>query len=172
MKKVLYAIALTCSLTYAKLQITTFHSEFIQTVTNDQNKTLHYKGELFFKAPNLAKWIYRSPMPKEIYIKNYQVIIIDKALEQVFVKRLDSNFDFQKLLKSAKKITPKHYQAKYNDKLFNIFLKDGILRQIFYVDELGNKVQIDFLHPKQNLSIDNQVFQFRFNPSWDVIYEQ
>ena len=111
-------------------------------------------------------------MPKEIYIKNYQVIIIDKALEQVFVKRLDPNFDFQKLLKSAKKITPKHYQAKYNDKLFDIFLKDGILRQIFYVDKLGNKVKIDFLHPKQNLSIDKQVFQFRFNPSWDVIYEQ
>ena len=172
MKKTFFILLLSFTITYAKLQITSFQSDFIQSVTNDQNKTLRYKGEIFFKAPNMVKWVYISPMPKEIYIKEYQVTIIDKALEQVLIKRVDPNFDFQTILKKAKKISKDHYQAKYNGKLFDIFLKNGILWRIMYLDDLGNKVQIEFLHPKQNVEIDRAVFEFRLDPSWDVVYEQ
>ncbi len=172
MKKIFFFFLLSFTITYAKLQITTFHSDFIQTVTNDQNKTLHYKGELFFQAPGLAKWSYTSPLPKEIYIKEYQVTIIDKPLEQVLIKRVDPNFDFQTILKKAKKISQNHYQAKYNGKLFDIFLKNGMLWRILYLDDLGNRVEIKFLHPQQNVPIDKKVFDFRLDPSWDVIYDQ
>ncbi len=172
MKRFFLILFLSFTITYAKLQITSFQSDFIQTVTNDQNKTLHYKGKLFFQAPDLAKWIYTSPMPKEIYVKEYQVTIIDKALEQVMIKRLDPNFDFQKLLQLAKKISKDHYQAKYNGKLFDIFFKNDKLWRISYLDDLGNKVEIRFLHPKQNIPIDKKVFDFRLNPAWDVIYDQ
>jgi len=172
MKRFFLILLLSFTISYAKLQITTFQSDFIQTVTNDQNKTLRYKGELFFKAPNLAKWIYISPMPKEIYIKGDQVTIIDKALEQVMIKRLDPNFDFQKLLQLAKKISKEHYRARYKGKLFDIFFKNDKLWRISYLDDLGNKVEIRFLHPKQNLSIKRAVFDFKINPSWDIIYDQ
>ena len=172
MKKTFFILLLSFTITYAKLQITSFQSDFIQTVTNEQNKTLCYKGEIFFKAPNMVKWVYTSPMPKEIYIKEYQVTIIDKALEQILIKRIDPNFDFQTILKKAKKISKDHYQAKYNGKLFDIFLKNGILWRILYLDDLGNRVEIKFLHPQQNVAIDKKVFDFRLDPSWDVIYDQ
>ncbi len=172
MKKTFFILLLSFTITYAKLQITSFQSDFIQTVTNEQNKTLHYKGEIFFKAPGLVKWSYSTPLPKAIYIKDHEVTIIDKTLEQVLIKRVDPDFDFKRLLELAKKVTDDHYRAKYGEKIFDIFLKNGKLCCIQYQDDLGNRVKIEFLHPKQNVEIDRAVFEFRLDPSWDVVYEQ
>ncbi|MRI58076.1 MAG: outer membrane lipoprotein chaperone LolA, partial [Epsilonproteobacteria bacterium] len=36
---------------FAQIQISSFQSNFIQTITNDQNKTLRYEGQIYYQEP-------------------------------------------------------------------------------------------------------------------------
>ncbi len=156
----------------AKINISTFHSHFIQKVTNDQNRTLRYEGEVWFsKQPFAIKWLYQKPHHKEIYIDASSAIIIEPELEQATFRRFDKKEDLFTLLEKAKQITPKHYVATYKDKKIDIFLSNGVIRRIRYKDRLDNLNEIVFIDPKQNGKIDGEVFSFQIPQGWDIIRE-
>ncbi|BCD68046.1 LolA-like outer membrane lipoprotein chaperone [Nitratiruptor sp. YY09-18] len=157
---------------YAKINIASFHSPFIQTVINDQNRTLRYEGEVWFtKEPLRIKWIYKKPNYKEIYINNQKVYIIEPDLEQVVVKRVQKKDNFFTILDSAVLVKGKQYKAFYDGHDIFIDLKNGKISKVTYTDKLENKNSILFTHPQQNIPLDDSNFTIEIKSDWDVIEE-
>ncbi|HIE35206.1 MAG TPA: hypothetical protein EYP79_03290, partial [Campylobacterales bacterium] len=50
------------------IEIDSFESSFIQTITNDSNKKIEYFGKLYFKKPIKILWRYEKPIKKDIFI--------------------------------------------------------------------------------------------------------
>ncbi len=152
----------------AKINIHSFQSRFEQKVFNDQNRSILYKGSVYFKSPDRIRWEYLSPNRKSIYILGQKAVIIDPELEQVLIRYVKTQ-DILTSLNSAKKISNNHYLAKIGKKNYHIYMKDNVLKKIIYKDDMGNRVEVLFLNPKQNEKLDDKVFEYRIDPEWDVI---
>ncbi len=149
--------------------INSFESDFTQTLTDEKNKTLTYKGHLIAQKPQNAMWSYTLPVKKNVYISSYSVTIVEPEIEQVILKKIESNFDFFTMIKNAKKIKENVYIAKYKESEF-IITKNGVLvESISYIDEFENKIKIVFENQKQNQKINEQLFIPQFPPEYDIV---
>lgn len=149
--------------------ITSFQADFVQKITDDKQKTLSYKGHIKALKPQYALWQYVKPVKKEIYINELKVAIVEDELEQVIIKKLSSNIDMFRLLKTAKKISKNRYITKYNDTDFYINMQNGMIKSISYKDEFDNNVEIVFSNQKQNQKIDKTVFILNIPQDYDIL---
>ncbi len=156
---------------FAKINIQSFSSDFTQRITNDQNKTILYEGRVYFKAPYFVKWEYRKPIKKSIYLSYRKIVIIEPEIEQIIIQNIDKPQDLLQMIQSAKKIDKEHYVATINRRRYDIFLQNGKLKRVLFKDEMGNRVEIVFHHPKQNIPIDDAIFSYSLDPSFDIIYK-
>jgi outer membrane lipoprotein carrier protein len=165
-KTLLLSLALAL---HAQIAIKTLHSRFIQVVTDDQNSTLTYEGELLFKAPNLALWHYERPLKKTILIHGKRMVVVEPELEQVTYSQLKNERNLLKLMKKARKVGPDHYRMVVEHKEVDIFTHNGILRRMEFEDDLGNNVVITFIDPKQNRELADSLFELRIPREYDTI---
>lgn len=153
------------------IEIDSFESSFIQTITNDSNKKIEYFGKLYFKKPIKILWRYEKPIKKDIFITENRVTIIEPELEQITISE---NFEVKNIiniLKNATKLSNELYLAKYNNQKYLIYLsKNGILKKIEFRDDFNNMVEILFLNPKQNIDINDSIFKIYIDPTFDIIY--
>jgi len=169
MKRTIILSLLSVSLWADIGNIFSFEADFDQKITDDQNKTIEYKGHVIATKPQFAVWRYTSPIKKEVYIASYKLIMIEPDLEQVIMKRIDSKFDIFALIKNAKKVKENEYLAHYRDTTFIIKLQNDKISEISYRDEFDNKVIIDFSHQKQNQKVDMKNFIPVIPDDYDVI---
>ncbi|OHE09350.1 MAG: hypothetical protein A2513_04265 [Sulfurimonas sp. RIFOXYD12_FULL_33_39] len=149
--------------------ITSFEAEFTQSITDDKNKILVYNGKIVALKPQNARWSYLKPVKKEVYINNFEVTIVESEIEQVIIKRLESNFDFFKIISNAKEIEKNIYTATYKDTKFTIMKSNSLIESISYLDEFENKVKITFKNQKQNKEVDINNFIPVFPLEFDII---
>jgi len=153
------------------IEIDSFESSFIQTITNNSNKKIEYFGKLYFKKPIKILWRYEKPIKKDIFITENRVTIIEPELEQITISE---NFEVKNIiniLKNATKLSNELYLAKYNNQKYLIYLsKNGILKKIEFRDDFNNMVEILFLNPKQNIDINDSIFKIYIDPTFDIIY--
>ena len=140
---------------------TTFETEFKQTITNDKDKVIIYDGTVKFKndkqtiinekgdsyeiKSSLFRWDYKNPTKKEVCTDGVQLIVVDHDLEQVSRYIIDEGINLEEILKVAEKISTHDYKATYKDVEYLITLDErDWLKKIFYVDNLGNRVKIEF----------------------------
>lgn len=146
-----------------------FDADFIQKITDEKEKSLQYSGHVYALKPQNVLWEYKKPIEKSVYINSFNVMIVEPELEQAIVKRLDTNFDFFKIIKSAQKINVNYYETVYNNVVFKIYIKNDLISSILYKDEFDNNVEILFLHQKYNAKINKKLF-FPILPSYfDII---
>ena len=168
--KYILATLLCSTLSFASIDnITSFKADFSQSVTDDKNATLSYSGNLAAQKPQDAVWHYTSPIKKDVYIDRFRVTVVEPEIEQVIVRRIESNFDFFKMIKNAKKVAENKYEANYNEANFTITTKNELLESISYKDEFENDVKILFTNQEQNIKIDDQVFVADYPLEFDVI---
>ena len=172
--KQLLAIILCSSLSFGAIEtISSFEADFSQTVIDDKNSTLTYSGHIAAKKPQSAVWNYYNPIKKDIFISKYRVVVIEPEIEQVIIRKVESNFDFFILIKNAKKIAKNTYEANYKETKFKIIMKEDLIESISYKDEFENDVKITFINQKQNKIIDEKVFfvnyGYRFIRFWKFI---
>ena len=171
MKKFTALLIVFSTLVHAALKVDSFKSKFVQQITDDQNKTIRYEGELIFKAPNLTLWRYVKPIRKSVVIDGSKMILVEPELEQVTISDFDKKQNLITLLKRAKKIGKNRYLVTVEKRDFYIVTDDkGIIRSIRYKDDLANDVKIDFLDPKQNVEVDGSVFEIKIPANYDRIY--
>jgi len=169
MKSFLLLIFLTLSLFANFIELHSFSADFKQTITDDQNKKLIYTGSLQAKEPQSALWLYKTPVQKSIYIKENRVVIIEPELEQAIIKHIPANFDFFHMIQNAKKVKKDTYMAMIDNKTYTIILDKGIVKELLYADDFGNKIQILFLHQSQNKAIKSSIFNPIIPSEYDVI---
>lgn len=166
--KYLLITILLVSQAFASLeQIELFEADFSQSITDDKDKVLIYNGHVIASKPQNAKWSYKKPVTKDVYINKFEVIIVEPDIEQVIIRKVESKFDFFKMISNAKEIKKDMYVANYKDSKFTIVQSDNLIESISYIDEFENRVKIVFKNQKQNHSINPK----RFTPSYPLHYD-
>jgi len=151
--------------------IQSFEADFIQTITDEENKVLKYTGTMHSKRPALVLWNYTNPINKKIYINKNRAVIVEAELEQAIIKHLRGEIDFFEIITKAKLIDKTHYKAYYKDLEFTLEEKNGIIISLAYTDQLENKVLITFTNQKQNHPIEDDFFIPKIPKDFDIIRE-
>jgi outer membrane lipoprotein carrier protein len=149
--------------------IKTFEAYFKQTVLNSSDKEIVYEGKVFIKEPSKILWQYESPVIKNVYVIANTVVVDEPELEQAIYTRLENEINLLKLIKKSVKKTDNLYETTIGDTKYEIVLNNNQIQRIVYLDELENKVTIDFMKVKQNKSISDTLFQFTPPSFYDVI---
>lgn len=169
MRHIFLAILINIQLFASLDDITSFEADFTQSITDEKNKTLDYIGHIIASKPQNARWSYIKPVKKDVYINSYDVTIVEPELEQVIIKRIESNFDFFKMISNAKKIGDNKYLTHYRDSKFTIVQSGSFIESISYVDEFENRVKIKFKNQKQNQKINTKVFIPSYPLEFDIV---
>ncbi len=148
---------------------TSFEASFEQSIVNSSNSEILYGGKLFIKEPSQVLWRYETPIQKDVYINDTEVVIIEPELEQVIVSRLQKELNILKLLNDAKKINENKYEADLYDTKYFLEIKDNELEKISYKDELDNSVTISFKNIRSNHQIPNEVFKYTIPNDYDIL---
>ena len=151
--------------------IQSFEADFTQTITDEENKVLKYKGTMHSKRPALVLWNYTTPINKKIYVNQKRAVIVEAELEQAIIKQLRGEIDFFEILSKAKSVDNKHYKAYYKDIEFTLEEENGIITSLSYTDQLENKVLIHFTNQKQNRPIEDDFFLPKVPKDFDIIRE-
>ena len=150
----------------------TFQADFTQKIDDKENKVVTYKGEIFAdKKLNKAKWSYKKPIVKDVFIQKKLVTIVEPELEQVIVRKITSDFDIFTLLKNAKKIGKNLYQTKYKKYTFKLYSNGNTIEKLVYKDDFENLVTIEFTNQRYNEKIDPETFMMDVPKSYDLILE-
>lgn len=169
MKYLFLAILISAQLFASLEEITSFEADFTQSITDEKDKTLIYSGHIVALKPQNVKWSYKEPVKKDVYINRFEVTVVEPEIEQVIIRRIESNFDFFKIISNAKKIEENKYLAYYRDSKFTIIKNKSFIESISYLDEFENRVKITFKNQKQNQNIDETVFKPIFPLEFDII---
>lgn len=148
--------------------IKSIKAKFIQTTYQNDEK-IFYSGVLFASNPNLAKWIYETPIKKEIYLNKQNVIIFEPLLEQATFSKISQQMDFFSIIKSAKLGDDGNYYTKIGNTEYKLVLKNNKPYQIIYRDELQNLIEISLHEVQLNTSIDPKIYVFTPNSNIDII---
>ncbi len=168
--RIIFAALLVLSPLFAVSEKTeTMKAEFVQTITDDKESTITYKGNMLAKRPNMALWHYREPIEKTVYITASRVTIVEPELEQAIIKRLDNGIDILAILASAKKDAKNSYTAYYNNKEYHITMQSDMIKSISYSDAFDNVVKIVFSSQQINKSIKDSRFKADIPADFDII---
>lgn len=146
-----------------------FEADFMQTITDEENKVLTYKGKIHSKRPDLVLWNYMDPINKKIYLSKVRAVIVEPDLEQAIVKKLQGEIDFFGILASAKAVDNTHFKARYKEIEFILQEEDGIIQSLSYTDKLENKVLITFSKQKQNRPLEETLFIPKIPEDYDIV---
>lgn len=149
--------------------MTSFDADFVQSITDEENKTIHYNGHIVASKPQNARWSYFKPIKKEVYINDLEATIVEPEIEQVIVRKIESNFDFFKILSKAKKKDASNYEAYYQETQFTIKMREEFIESISYKDEFENRIIIVFKNQKQNESVAKNLFTPLYPSHFDII---
>jgi len=169
MKSLITLLFLTASLFAFGESIQSFEASFVQTITDEENKTLTYKGKIYSKRPDHVLWHYTEPINKKIYLKKNVAVIVEPELEQSIIKRLQGEIDFFGILSSAKAVDETHYRANYKEIEFILKEDRGLIQSLSYTDQLENRVLITFSKQKQNRLIEDRFFVPKVPKHFDII---
>ena len=151
MKYLLITILLVSQAFASLEQIELFEADFSQSITDDKDKVLVYNGHVIASKPQNAKWSYKKPIKKDVYINKSEVIIVEPDIEQVIVRKVESKFDFFRMISNAKEIKKNMYVAKYKDSKFTIVQSDNLIESISYIEEFENNVKIVFKNKDESV---------------------
>jgi outer membrane lipoprotein carrier protein len=169
--KTLLLISILTSLLFSRSELLqTFSADFNQSIRDDHNKTITYLGYMQSKRPNFARWEYKTPVRKTLYVYENRVTIIEADLEQAIIKNIDKNIDIFKMMQGAKKIDATHYETNYNEQKFLLtYDVNQTLTKISYSDELDNHVTITFDNQKKNMELNSTLFKAIIPEDFDII---
>lgn len=161
MKKLLLLILLCTALLADFDTVEHFESEFTQSVTSSEGKEIVYKGKIFAKQPFFIVWKYITPVPKEIFIQNNEMVVYEPELEQATYSELKESIDFLNILKQAEKVEEGLYKTRFRETDYFVRVdENNHPKMIFFKDRLENRIDILFDNSVINGDIDPSMFTF------------
>jgi outer membrane lipoprotein carrier protein len=154
---------------YSLTDIKSFKADFVQSVINESNKKIEYKGKLAIKENGKVLWRYQDPIIKNVYVDNNMVIVDEPELEQAIYTTLDKGINIVKLLKDAVKVDKNKYKSRLYNKDYFLTFENNKIKKIEFKDELENRVTIKFSNIEENVKIDEKLFKFTPPEYYDII---
>lgn len=169
MKKIFLSAATIINIFAFSIDLKTFQADFTQSVKDEKGNILTYEGSLKASKPQNVKWQYLVPIIKDVYINNDRVTIIEPEIEQVIIKKIDTNLDFFNIIKNATKTNEHTYVANYKNTKFTITMQNNVIDSIVYIDEFENNVSIEFAKQITDKEIDKKEFFPIIPQDFDII---
>ena len=166
--------------------IQTIRGEFIQRERSSQiNQKV--SGEIFIRKPDQLLWSMESPNQKKVLINGKTITYFDADLEQVVISDyLKENQVSWVNLFLNRSLTESSY--KFNEKKLNnvethirfddmkgdyqsvtLIFKSGLLQGIDLLDNSNNSIIIEFTKFEINQTLSDNLFNYQFPSSADVI---
>lgn len=169
--KIFLFLALLFSTIIASDKIKTFSSNFSQTIINPSGNSVKYSGQIHMQSSDKIAWFYTKPMIKNIYIVDKDVTIIEPELEQAIKTKHNMQVDLPSLVTKAY-LNKKDFTQIIDKQSYTIIVsKDGLIKEINYIDEFENNVNITFYNTKYNQSIHDDLFEFYIPFDFDIIHK-
>lgn len=169
MKYILISLLFATQIMASIDKIESFEADFVQNIKDEKGKVLSYKGHVIAHKPQFAKWQYKYPVEKNIFISPFSITIVEPEIEQVIQRKIESNFNFFKLIKNAKEIKENTYEANYKNTIFTIIKEKKLIKSISYLDEFENNVIIIFTKQQQNHKLPLEAFTPKYPLYYDII---
>ena len=166
--------------------IQTIRGEFIQ---RERSSKINQKvsGEIFIRKPNQLLWSMESPNQKKVLINGKTITYFDADLEQVVISDyLKENQVSWVNLFLNRSLTESSY--KFNEKKLNnvethirfddmkgdyqsvtLIFKSALLQGIDLLDNSNNSIIIEFTKFEINQTLSDNLFNYQFPSSADVI---
>lgn len=168
----------------------TLQGNFSQKVIDNNNNIIQdVKGSFLFKKPNFFKWDYDHPFKSQIICDGELLYLYDPDLKQVVISALQKlggvspamllvsssatdYFNINKLKKTNPKDIFEAVPKKLQDSTFKkvtILFNNGILSEMYIIDNMEHKTEIHFNQLKNNEEINEGSFLFNVPEDVDVI---
>jgi len=171
MKSLLLLIVSLSSLFAFADSVRSFSADFTQQITDDTNKTITYDGHVDAARPDKARWEYREPIEKSVFVIGQKVTIIEPELEQAIVKTFRDEIDLFKILSKAEKLDDETYLAEHKSQKFLLKIRDDVPMAISYRDAFDNTIRILFSHQKVNRNLPEALFVPEIPAGYDILSE-
>ena len=150
-----------------------FHANFLQTITNEKKKSIHYRGTIAFSNQKGIKWRYQKPTQKDVCSDQTNLIVVDHDLEQIAYYQLQKAIDLNKIVQNAQFVRKRVYNATYDDVLYTIQLDTkGGLQRIAYRDKVDHVVLIIFSKMRySNQELSSKSLHCPTPKTYDIINE-
>ncbi len=160
---------------------TSLTADFKQVTLNENGQATQESHGLFYLSrPGKFRWSYKTPFQQEIVSSQGKVWFYDADLEQVTIKKLDEslgstpalllsgeialdeNFTLQQQGTDEEmqwiKLSPKNEDSGFNYIL--IGMEGDLMGGMELSDNFGQLTRIYFSRVKQNLELDDSIFEF------------
>ncbi|QIW09430.1 outer membrane lipoprotein chaperone LolA [Francisella sp. LA112445] len=168
--------------------INSMTANFNQRLINSQND-MNTQGKMSLKKPQFFRWVITSPNNQKIISNGKKLWIYDGDLEQLIIKKVSNNIaqypylillsknteNIDKLFTVKEKGGNNYILKPKNDEMINSivikFDSDNKLKSLEISTSLNQFTQIKFSDVKDNVSLDNSLFNFKAPKDTDVIDE-
>jgi outer membrane lipoprotein carrier protein len=147
----------------------TFEANFTQSITNEQNSTLTYSGNIKATIDKKALWAYEDPIAKKIYYNSGEYIIIEDELEQAIFGKDGDNINFFDIFKKAKKINEQKFVAQCCEVEFTFITHECKLQSLHYKDKMDNHITIKFSNVLYDVPLDDSLFVPNIPEGYDLL---
>ncbi|MDR0746671.1 MAG: LolA-like outer membrane lipoprotein chaperone [Helicobacteraceae bacterium] len=171
MKVYFIFLAALISLCAAPDDFQTLQMDFLQNVTNDQNQTIRYRGKVWLKMPDMARYEYESPQQKSVAISGGEIVMIEYDLEQATKYKRTDAINIIDCWENSKPLTDTKRIAKIDGLTLYIEHNKDAIERMYYTDDFDNFVEITLANPVKNRPIDDSFFVPKIPKGFDLIRE-
>lgn len=169
MKLIVLFFIVALSLHADILDFKTLTADFEQTIVNEQNSTILYKGTLYIKKPDKILWRYDSPVKKSIFINRYNVTVYEPDLYQAIIFKQQRELNPIKMFKESKQISPTERVSEFDGNRISIKLDNEKVESLAFRDKVDNDVTIRFVTYQKNKRLEDRLFVFEPGEDVDII---
>ncbi len=167
MKKIAIIIVLVVSL-HANITFDNITSSFKQTITNDMNQTITYKGEIFVDDDRVL-WEYQEPIVKSVLVKDSKVFITEPEIYQMSVINHDEGINLKKIYEDSTMVEKNMREVVFDGTPMRLTIGKEFIDTITFKDKLDNQIEIVFFDIRKK-KISEERFQVDIPEAFDVIY--
>ncbi len=148
-----------------------YEAHFTQTIIDQDDVKVVYKGVFKALKPLKAVWHYDQPVKKSVYINSRQIVVVEPELEQAIYKESQKAFTLFNILEDATMVDETTYEKKIDDRIYRLKVNKHTIISLTYKDNFDNKVSIVFDNQKPDAIIHAKAFHPIISEDYDIIQE-
>lgn len=137
-------------------------ADFIQYQANQEQQKIYYSGSFMALSPHFAKWEYKQPFEKIVYLSDETLISYEPVLQQAIIAKISQKLNFLKIIQNAKQDSDNKdlFVSEIEGQSYRLLIQNDLPERLEYEDTLGNLIVIEFKNVLLNPKISQQVFIF------------